>query len=148
MKMSIAASIRRLFPGGGDSAALQGASVSVQSIHHEPCVVPEASHFLIEAVITPSVPDVSWKLDELTLLPPQAAELARRGESAEDLCRVMDVQVLREGGFRSVSDYNVAGAAHVRMRVIVRNGLRLFRFRYRDVLFGQLVLPTGQVENY
>jgi hypothetical protein len=148
MKMSIMQSISRYLPGSGASDALRRADARVFSVHREPATDgPDTARYIIEALIMPATPEAEWDLEELTMLPPQAAELAKRGEPAPDLCMVIEAQVMEDGHFQPANN-SCTGPCRVRLRVKVRNNLRLFRFRYRDALFGQIVLPVVQAEAF
>jgi hypothetical protein len=155
MKTSLHSSIHHWFasflPGAHAPAALREADAHIVSLQRENTFgggESYVSRFVLDAVIEPTAPDAEWQLDELALLPPQAAELAERGESGDDLCCVLDVQVMEDGHFHPAEDDTCIGPCRVRLRMTVRNGLKLLRFRYRDALFGQVLLPTAEFAGF
>ncbi len=155
MKTSFLSTLRHWLTGSRPvphaPAALREAGVQVLSLQCEDADSASdglASRFLVDAVIEPAAPDAAWQLDELTFLPPQAAELAERGEPAPDLCQVLAAQIMENGHFQPVVERSCIGSCRVRLRVHVRHGLRLLRFRYRDALFGQVLLPAKQLQAF
>jgi hypothetical protein len=155
MKTNLFATLRRWFTGRRPNthapAALHNAVAHVLSLQYEDASGDAdglSSRFLIDAFIEPGDSTDTWEVSELSLLPPQAAELAERGEPANDLCHVLAVQILQGDHFQPIVEQSCFGACRVRLRVNVRNGLRFLRFRYRDALFGQVLLPASHFQAF
>ncbi len=136
---------RRLCSGG--PVDLNGAQAEIIGL--EPSLTYDAagrleSRFILDALIQPASPNTSWQPGALTLLPAEAAEaLTERDEQADDLCCVLQAEVLEDRRFRHAAARTCTGVRRVRLNVRVRPGLARLCFRHGKALFGCIVLPEA-----
>jgi hypothetical protein len=145
-------------PFRAKGAVLRGADVRVRSIERAEAPAPEPSsdgeataddgegreHFLVDVTITPrtrSGPFVLWEPGELGMI---RAGARAGADDEDDTCDVRAVDVEQEGHFEPDSGMKYGGPQHLRLRLAVRPGPRVLRFRYYFEVFGDVHLPPAE----